>query len=356
MPDQANTVTLPPPPYLRDPFPPAPVNGGFAMEGWWVWCGSVIQGEDERFHMFASRWPRSLRFSHWAVRSEVVRASADRPEGPYRFEEVILGPRSEDAFDAKVAHNPSIVRHGDTYLLFYTGSTYDGARPTAEDPGTWAGRRSMQSWHNKRVGLATAPSVFGPWTRSNEPVLNTRPGKWDAIITSNPAPCVAEDGSVLLLYKSTDSRHDQQGRFRGRFQLGAARARHFSGPFERIGEGPILKFSDGTAHVEDPFVWRENGRYWAIMKDMTGVIGGEEGAGIAAFSNNGADWTLAEPPRAYSRTVQWSDGSITRPGKLERPQLLIVDGRPTHIFFATNDATHGTRDATRTWNMVRPLS
>jgi hypothetical protein len=38
---------------------PAPVTGGFAMEDFWVWCGSVIQGPEGKYHMFASRWPKS---------------------------------------------------------------------------------------------------------------------------------------------------------------------------------------------------------------------------------------------------------------------------------------------------------
>ena len=27
---------------------PAPVGGGFSRNGYWVWCGSVIRGEDGR--------------------------------------------------------------------------------------------------------------------------------------------------------------------------------------------------------------------------------------------------------------------------------------------------------------------
>ena len=63
---------------------PAPVGGGFVMEDYWVWCGSVIQGEDGQYHMFASRWPGSLPFfDGYKVGSEVVRAVSGTPEGPY---------------------------------------------------------------------------------------------------------------------------------------------------------------------------------------------------------------------------------------------------------------------------------
>lgn len=335
---------------------PAPVGGGFAMEDSWVWCGSAIRGDDGRYHLFASRWPRSLRFSHWAVRSEVVRASADDAAGPYRFEQVVLPARGQEYFDGRATHNPTIIRYGDLFVLVYVGATYEGAAPTAADPGTWAGRRSMQAWHNKRIGMATAPSVLGPWTRRDQPLLEPRPGAWDAVITSNPSVCVDEDGGLVMLYKSTDARHDPDGRFRGRFRLGVARAAHLDAPFQRASDGPILQFNDPDSHVEDPFLWRDGGRYCAIMKDMTGSIGGEPQAGVAATSVDGLHWRLAQPPRAYPRAVRWSDGRVTHPAKLERPQLLIEDGRATHAYFATCDSETGMSEATKTWNLAVPLA
>ncbi len=51
---------------FKDRLLSAPVGGGFAMDGYWIWCGSVVRGEDERYHMFASRWPQALPFNiHW---------------------------------------------------------------------------------------------------------------------------------------------------------------------------------------------------------------------------------------------------------------------------------------------------
>ena len=53
---------------------PAPVGGGFALDGYWVWCGSVIRGEDGLYHMFAARWPGCRpMFYGYMVTSEVVR-------------------------------------------------------------------------------------------------------------------------------------------------------------------------------------------------------------------------------------------------------------------------------------------
>jgi hypothetical protein len=88
---------------------PAPKNGGFHMDDYYIWCGSAIQGEDGKYHLFASRWRKDLGFgAQWLFNCEIVRAVSDKPEGPYQFEEVIFEPRDRSYFDALNQHNPSI--------------------------------------------------------------------------------------------------------------------------------------------------------------------------------------------------------------------------------------------------------
>ena len=52
---------------LIDLMLPAPINGGFKMDGYWIWCGSVIKGEDGRYHMFSSRWKYRAFSKHGAI-------------------------------------------------------------------------------------------------------------------------------------------------------------------------------------------------------------------------------------------------------------------------------------------------
>jgi hypothetical protein len=97
-----------------------------------------------------------------------------------------------------------------------------------------------------------------------------------------------------------------------------------------------------------------------LAKDWSGR-NGEKGAGILAESPDGVEWSIPADSKAYSRHVTWDDGTVTEQGHLERPQLLIENGRPTHLFLATGDGPPGVeammRTAmTRTWNMVIPLS
>ncbi len=328
---------------------PAIVGGGFELPEHWVWCGAPIRGEDGRYHLFASRIPKSVHFHpHWLFMSEIVRAESDTPAGPYTLAEVVLPPRGGDFFDARSTHNPHIRKVGDTYLLLYMGSTYDGPTPTRDNQEVWRSPRYLATWARKRIGLATSKSVKGPWRRLDRPLLEPRPGEWDSIATTNPSLCPLPDGSFLLAYKS---RRENLGNL----QVGVARAPHYLGPWER--QPTPWMFKGKPAHVEDPYLWFENGRVHALMKDMSGEICGEQFGGIHVTSANGLDWDFAHATLAYSRRLRWSDGRTTRQGFLERPQLLFEHGRPTHLFCATAEGPgFDLKDATRTWNTVIPLT
>jgi hypothetical protein len=328
---------------------PAVVGGGFELPDYWVWCGAPIRGEDGIYHLFASRVPKSVIFHpHWLFMSEIVRAESDKAVGPYRFAEVALPPRGGDFFDARSTHNPHIRKVGDTFLLLYMGTNYDGPTPTAQQPEVWRSPRYLATWAHKRIGLATSKSVHGPWKRLAHPLIEPRPGEWDSIATTNPSLCPLPDGSFLLAYKSRKENL-------GQLQVGVAHASHYTGPWKRQPQ-PWL-FRGQPAHVEDPFLWSEDGRVQALMKDMTGEICGEKFAGVHVTSPDGLNWDFDRATLAYRRTVRWSDGRETRQGFLERPQLLIENGLPTHLFCATAEGPGvDLKDATRTWNIVFPLS
>ncbi|MHA6483517.1 glycoside hydrolase family protein [Paenibacillus sp. strain BS8-2] len=335
---------------LHNRFNPAPKSGGFRMDDYWVWCGSVVKGEDGNYHMFASRWPKHLPMHPgWLVHSEIVRAVSETPEGPYRFVEVVLPARGAEYWDGRSTHNPHITKHGDTYLLYYMGSTHPlpdvlpGETYDLDDP------RCIVARANKRIGLATSTSIFGPWKRLDSPVLDVRPGKFDSFLTSNPAPYVHEDGSVLMIYKA----RRYMNNVHGQMTIGVAWADHYEGPYRRLSEEPI--FPPEKVHIEDPFVWRTEQGYELIAKDMDGNLCGERHGGIHAFSEDGVSWVIDESAKSYSREIVWDDGTISKMGNFERPFLLFENGSPTHLFAATADG-EGDFRGRHTWNMVIPLA
>ncbi len=310
---------------------PAPVGGAFRDPDFIIWGGSVVRHDDGRYYMFASRWPRELGMNCWVTNSEIVLASSDQLLGPYRFEKSVLPPRGPGHWDGCMTHNPNVHRHGGRYVLFYTGVRYDFPRPAEGSPATTA--QYEAAWNSKRIGVATAPAPAGPWTRLDKPILEPRPGEWDAAITSNPAAAFAADGSVLLIYKSAPVPYPERNRNR-LLSFGLARAPAPEGPYQRLNPEAPLRIGGAKANVEDPFLWFSEGRWHMLAKTMDSALARSQ-HGFHAWSDDGLDWKLSEPAEAYDMRVAWRDGSATTLPKRERPQVFLENGRPRAVFFAT---------------------
>ncbi|MDF2544148.1 MAG: hypothetical protein K0S47_3866 [Herbinix sp.] len=340
---------------MKNPFInrllPAFKNGGFYMEDYWIWCGSVVKGEDNRYHMFASRWPKEMGFgANWLFNCEIVRASSDAPQGPYQFEEVVLSRRGREYFDGLNVHNPSIKKWNGKYYLYYMGTTYGGPIPKNEHEVT--GERFNEVWNNKRIGLAVSDSVFGPWKRFDHPILEPRNySYWDCTATTNPSAAILEDGTTYMLYKSREYASST-------LQIGVAIADKPDGEYRRLSSEPIFHFDNPDIHLEDPFLWYDDGLFHLIIKDdyknNCGGISGKWGSGIYAASKDCVHWEFAENPIVYSRDVLWDDMGKTTQCNLERPNLLFEDGKPTHLFLATGNG-NAPYQFSHTWNMVIPI-
>ncbi len=330
---------------------PAPRNGGFRMDGYYIWCGSVVHAqEDGKYHMFASRWEAKYGFGwNWLYRSEIVRAVCDTPTGEFRYAETVLPARGEQYFDGRNTHNPMIRYWNGTYYLYYMGTTYEGEVPTGE--AIRDGQRAVCVWNRKRIGLATAPSVTGPWTRRDQPILEPRrPPHWDCTVTTNPAVAILPDGTTYMLYKSRAGAGKK-------LQIGVARAPRPDGPFERLSDEPIFDFPNPDFHVEDPYLWYADGRFHLIIKDDfkngCGGVTGAWGSGFYAESDDCVRWEIADNPIVYTRHIRWEDGEDQNVPNLERPFLLIEDGRPVCFYAATGQGS-APYALERSWNQAIP--
>ncbi len=303
-------------------------QGGFRMDGEWVWCGCAVRGEDG-VHLYASAWSKKdPMFFGYIFNSRIVHAFAKSAEEPFRFVEDVV-PAGVNS-PVRMAHNPTVLRYRNEYLLYFIGTTYEG-EPRIDD----AEMRS-EVYGRIRIYLARSASPAGPWTVLPEPVFTTIPDNWDSSIVTNPAPCVGPDDRIYLFYRS----NPPQG-----LRIGLAIADRPEGPYVRQGNGPVLEgFS-----VEDPFVWHDGKDFRMFAKDMDGSITGEKHAGAAFVSANGIKWEYSH--KAYSRTVVDSRGNEIHLGSLERPQPLIeADGSMRYLFAAAADGPGGFRNAANTWN------
>ncbi len=324
----------------------------FESEGYWVWGSSVVKGEDGKYHMFVSRFPKSLPFHPgWMVASEIVHAVSDVPQGPYKFSDVALPARGSQYWDGRSTHNPRILKQNGKYYLIYMGSTHPFADPTykqltLDSPWCIVGRS------NKRIGMAVADSPYGPWKRLDEPILKTKANTFYSFLTSNPSPIIQEDGSVMMIFKGRSYKGNDGN---SEMSLGMAYAPSIEGPYQVLNNDQPIFQVDGQGEAEDPYLWKDKDGYHAIFKDHVSKFTGERGGGVMAHSKDGIRWTVDKNPKAYSRTVEYSDGKVEMQGQLERPFILFEDGKPAYIFFATMDGPGGFENASNSWNMVIPI-
>ncbi len=324
----------------------------FESEGYWVWGSSVVKGEDGKYHMFVSRFPKSLPFHPgWMVASEIVHAVSDVPQGPYKFSDVALPARGSQYWDGRSTHNPRILKQNCKYYLIYMGSTHPFADPTykqltLDSPWCIVGRS------NKRIGMAVADSPYGPWKRLDEPILKTKANTFYSFLTSNPSPIIQEDGSVMMIFKGRSYKGNDGN---SEMSLGMAYAPSIEGPYQVLNNDQPIFQVDGQGEAEDPYLWKDKDGYHAIFKDHVSKFTGERGGGVMAHSKDGIRWTVDKNPKAYSRTVEYSDGKVEMQGQLERPFILFEDGKPAYIFFATMDGPGGFENASNSWNMVIPI-
>lgn len=284
---------------FRERIQPVPKNSGFRMEGYWVWGGSLIKVKDT-YHIFASRWKKDSAFpSSYRQNSEIVRAVATNPLGPYVFQEIVIGERDSVYWDSNMAHNPTIHQIDDQYVLFYIGSDFTTIRENS-------------NYLLRTVGYARALSIDGPWHRSDKPIVDVE--------SNNPAVLI-EENNVKLLYRDAPLR------------VYMAEATDFRGPYDLVNSNVWPEHK-----IEDFYMFKMNGSYHFICEDNVGGISGHERWGVHLYSKNGRDgWQKYDPVVVYDHDINFIDDSILHCTRRERPQLFIQNEGITHLLTSVYD-------------------
>jgi len=306
-----------------------------------VWGCSPIYGPDGRVHVFYSRWENVYHHEGWVTACEVGHAVSREPGqagGPYDILEPALIGSGGDAWDADSIHNPTVHQIGDRYAIFYMGATTRPAGITRDDLVGMTREEVDPYFHKtvatKRVGLAVADSLDGPWRRVTDgPVIPVGPADaWDDFVTSNPAYVRTPEGKHRLYYKGWNS--TDAVRFNGNRKYGFAESDHLEGPYVKHPGNPVIDFShiEEKMQCEDAYIWHEDGAYHAVLRDM-GFYNHEYGLYLA--SPDGVTWS--QPQVAYRDAPSYFDepqNGLDREGRFERPQILMKNGRPDHLFCA----------------------
>lgn len=317
---------------------PVPKTAKFIDEDWHIWGGSMARTPDGTCHLLYARWPRELGHFAWLSHSEIAHAVANDPLGPYQFESVALPGNQRPNWVTSTTHNPTVIHtHGKYYLYFssarVTGEIPDGM-PNPKAP-YWEPTRRTQ-----RIGVAYADHPSGPWTRIDEPLIPATPGSYDACMTANPSVAQHPDGWFLMVYKCLGVNE--------KVVHAVAVADNPLGPFTKDPE-PILTHKTSKFPAEDPFIWYQDDRFYAIVKDMQANYSEYRRALVLFESMDGHDWKPSAHPLTTTRTVRWEDGTEKEYLHLERPQLYREHGRPAVLFCAAD------KDRNHSFNIHIPL-
>jgi len=168
-------------------------NGGYHVPLHYSWGGSVINDGTGTYHMFASEFVNECGLMSWETNSQVIHATSSKPEGPFVVKNIALPTEH---------HNPTIRRALDgTYLIFCIGEDYDHpTNCTGDEPG-----ERLPGVGTGTINLAYSTSLDGPWQQIDQAnMIHGRAGKWDEMVT-NPAPVILQNGTVLLFYRGSST-------------------------------------------------------------------------------------------------------------------------------------------------------
>lgn len=312
-----------------------PITAKFSSDTHSIWGGSLIKGEDGRYHLFYSRWKTDLGWA-WVTDSEIAHAVARSPFGPFAHVDVALPRRGREFWDGLCTHNPTVRRFGKKYYLYYMGNTGDGVvtgTPTKESLN-WTHR------NNQRIGVAVADDPNGPWQRFDRPLIDITHGDdraIDALCVSNPAITQRPDGGFLMVYKVVGKQRPLPNG--GPVLHAIARSDRPTGPFIKH-DKPTFVVEGVDFPAEDPCIWYQDGKYRAIVKSIAAQTHPVTGKKQRVFSLvlyesvDGFDWLPSKHHLVSDRTIAWADGRTEQLEHLERPQLYLEDGVPKVLLCA----------------------
>lgn len=329
-----------------------PDENYFMLEECNVWGATVVKHTDGMYYMVFSVWDKHDGFvSDWYHYSELGYAVSTRLSGPYIYQGKALDatycnethkiPVQWNYGSLEVFHNPTLLhskKDGKYYLYFMGTSNSD-----------------MEKSHSRqRIGVAYADSPKGPWTIMDTPVIDVR-DNWEWYMTANPsvAEVMQEDGSYLYyaVYKGSGTYEGQR-----LTASGYGTSKSPLGPFERMNV-PIMRDPEVGFSVEDCYIWYQNGKLYALAKDMTkgNWTGITDGYSYALFeSTDGEKWSLSDYKLAFRNEIPWVSGTQVV-SHLERSQLYTVNGIPFQIFNATTINGQSPYEENQSYNVQIPL-
>ncbi|WP_200974799.1 glycoside hydrolase family protein [Echinicola sp. 20G] len=286
----------------------------FETEEFYNWGGSILKGEDGKYHLFYSRWPKATKFTGWLLYSEVAHAISDHPAGPWTFKETVLEGRGKGYWDAITAHNPKIKFFDGKYYLYYISTNLGENNEYTDEElmETSLTGYSHPNWKilrpNQRTGVAVANSLKGPWIRQNKPLIE--PSGPITTLTVNPAIDKGKDGKYYLIVKGDKPNETKFVR-----NQAMAISDRPDGSFVILPD-PVIDYMD----TEDMSLWYDETRnkYFGVFHAHTFI-------GLVS-SKDGIHWEKDDDFELMKKAIIKKNGETIYPDRMERPFVYEENG------------------------------
>jgi len=291
---------------------------------YYVWCTSPIMGDDQKVHLFCSRWPKKYRMDGWTTHSEIAHYVGDKPEGPFRFANMAMEANPGASWNNSL-HNPAIAKVGDTYVLLYI--TFDHRKESPYLAG------DAPSCGKMYTCMATSKSLNGPWIKQGQDGMIIFP-------STDPSHYSFEtwslDNPTFLAYKDKFYIYFKSGKHQRITRYCSAVAEKLEGPYT-LSNTPCTNNID---YIEDAtaFIW--NNKICLLTNDNYGTHTGVAGRGILWQSDTPTDFKLADAYIGFLKTADYcpnidlskAKNLYNNVFKFERPGILMIDEKPAYFY------------------------
>lgn len=248
------------------------------------WDGQIIKGPDGRYHLFASRWDEPKGHNGWWG-SVAVHAVSENLFGPYE-DKGLCWPEDQGG----KGHNVTALTLPDGRYAIVISETRPGTVYVSASPdGPWE-------------KLGTITTVGETYPRASNYSIMVRPDGNYMIVPRVGQILLSKDG-ILGPYQAQ----------------GPSIYPGIAGLEQRDLEDPVVWFSGGRYHIVVNS-WSQRKAYHLTSKD-----------GITGWSLRGLAY---DPERDF---VRYTDGTVNRWNKLERPGVVIENGHVVAFTLAVLD-------------------